>query len=100
MVRHVILWKLKESLSEEEKKKIAEGIKENLEALVGKVPGLVSLDIVTQAMASSNADVMLDSLLENEEALKDYQKHPEHVKAADTYVRPYTEVRMCIDYEK
>lgn len=100
MVRHVILWKLKESLSEEEKKKVAEGIKENLEALVGKVPGLVSLDIVTQAMASSNADVMLDSLLENEEALKDYQKHPEHVKAADTYVRPYTEVRMCIDYEK
>lgn len=100
MVRHVILWKLKESLSEEEKKKVAEGIKENLEALVGKVPGLVSLDIVTQALASSNADVMLDSLLENEEALKDYQKHPEHVKAADTYVRPYTEVRMCIDYEK
>lgn len=100
MVRHVILWKLKESLSEEEKKKVAEGIKENLEALAGKVPGLVSLDIVTQAMASSNADVMLDSLLENEEALKDYQKHPEHVKAADTYVRPYTEVRMCIDYEK
>lgn len=28
-----------------------------------------------------------------------YQKHPEHVKAADTYVRPYTEIRMCMDFE-
>ena len=43
---------------------------------------------------------MLDSLLEDEAALKGYQTHPEHIKAADTYVRPYTEVRMCLDYEK
>ncbi len=42
---------------------------------------------------------MLDSELENEDALKAYQVHPEHVKAADTYVRPYTETRMCMDYE-
>lgn len=100
MVHHVILWKLKESLTEQEKQRIAGDIKVNLEALVGKVPGLVSLDIVTNPMPSSNADVMLDSVLENGEALKGYQTHPEHVKAADTYVRPYTEVRMCIDYEK
>ena len=42
---------------------------------------------------------MLDSTLESEEALKGYQSHPGHVKVADTYVRPYTEVRMCMDYE-
>lgn len=100
MVHHVILWKLKESLPQEEKKRIAEDIRVNLEALVGKVPGLVSLAVVTNPMPSSNADVMLDSVLENGEALKGYQTHPEHVKAADTYVRPYTEVRMCMDYEK
>ena len=45
MVRHVILWKLKEELSEEEKKTISADIKKNLEALVGVVPGLVSLEI-------------------------------------------------------
>ena len=38
MVRHVILWKLKEELSEEEKKTISADIKKNLEALVGVVP--------------------------------------------------------------
>lgn len=100
MVHHVILWKLKETLSEEEKKKRAEDIKLNLEALAGKVPGLIRIEVVIQPLASSNADVMLDSVLEDEEALKGYQIHPEHVKAADTYVRPYTEVRMCMDYVK
>lgn len=42
---------------------------------------------------------MLDSTFENEEALKGYAVHPEHVKVADGKVRPYMEVRMCIDYE-
>lgn len=99
MVKHIILWKLKEDLSEQEKKDVMAGIKENLESLVGKVPGLTRVAVVTDKLASSNADVMLDSELESEEALKGYQSHPEHVKVADTYVRPYTEVRLCIDYE-
>lgn len=99
MVHHVILWKLKESLSVEGKKQVARGIKEHLEALVGTIPGLVSLKIIINEMESSSADVMLDSVLESREALAIYQKHPEHVHAADTYVRPYTEVRMCMDYE-
>lgn len=99
MVKHIILWKLKENLSEQEKKDVMAGIKENLESLVGKVPGLTRVAVITDKLASSNADVMLDSELESEEALKGYQSHPEHVKVADTYVRPYTEVRLCIDYE-
>lgn len=100
MVRHVILWKLKETSNKEEKKKIVEDMKANLEALVGVVPGLIRLDINVKPLASSNADVMLDSLLEDEEALKGYQVHPEHVKVADRYVRPYTDVRMCMDFEE
>lgn len=100
MVRHVILWKLKESLSEEEKRKVSADMKANLEDLVGKVPGLISLEVGIMPLASSNADVMLDSVLESEEALKGYAVHPDHVHVADTYVRPYTEIRMCLDYEK
>lgn len=100
MVRHVILWKLKKTFNDGEKKKIVEDMKANLEALVGVVPGLISLDVNIKPLASSNADVMLDSLLENEEALKGYQIHPEHVKVADGYVRPYTDVRMCMDVEE
>lgn len=100
MVRHLILWKLKESLTTDEKSQVLSDMKEQLEGLVGKVPGLVSLKVVINGMASSNADVMLDSVLENVDALNGYQKHPDHVEVANTYVRPFTEVRMCLDYEE
>jgi hypothetical protein len=42
---------------------------------------------------------MLDSTFESEEALKGYAVHPLHVEVADTYVRPYTKNRSCIDFE-
>ena len=100
MIRHIILWKLKESVTGENKEKVVADMKQHLQALVGVVPGLVSLQVVITPMESSNADVMLDSVLENEEALKGYQVHEEHVKVANTYVRPFTEVRMCMDYEE
>lgn len=99
MVRHVILWQLKDSLSAEEKASVKAGIKEHLESLVGVVPGLVSVDVHTEGLASSNVDVMLDCSLESEEALKGYAVHPAHVAVADTYVRPYTATRNCIDFE-
>lgn len=100
MVYHVILWKLKENLSAEEKTQVTERMQENLEGLVGKVPGLIRLKVIRDGLESSNADVMLDSVLESKEALKAYQIHPEHVNVANTYVRPFTEVRLCMDYEK
>ena len=100
MVRHLILWKLKESLTADEKHTVLLDMKEHLEGLVGRVPGLVSLKIVINEMESSNADVMLDSVLESEDALKGYQSHPDHVAVANTYVRPFTDVRMCLDYKE
>lgn len=100
MLKHVILWKLKSDMDEASKKKILADMKEHLEGLKGKIPGLMDIKIITEGLPSSNADVMLDSELEDEAALKGYQIHPEHVYVADTYVRPYTEVRMCMDYLK
>ena len=99
MVRHVILWQLKEEYNDEEKRKIKAGIKEGLEGLVGKVPGLVEVHVHTEGLASSNADLMLESVLENEEALKGYAVHPEHVAIANSKVRPYTMSRTCLDFE-
>ncbi len=96
MVKHIILWKLKEEHNTIE---IKQGIKQNLEALVGVVPGLLELQIQTDSLPSSNADVMLYSILESAEALQGYAVHPAHVHVADTYVRPYTATRMCLDFE-
>ncbi len=99
MVKHVILWTLKDELSSEEKAKIKKEIKEGLEGLKGKVPGLVDIKVYIDGLASSNADVLLDSTLESEEALKNYAIHPEHVAVADAKVRPYTKIRSCLDFE-
>ena len=99
MVKHIILWQLKDELSEEEKKDVMAGIKEGLEGLKGVVPGLLEIHVQTEKLESSNADVMLDSTLESEEALKGYAVHPAHVAVANGKVRPYTVLRTCLDYE-
>lgn len=99
MVKHIILWQLKDELSQEEKENVKMGIKEGLEALQGKIPGLLDIKVNINGLASSNADLMLDSSFESEEALKGYAIHPEHVAVADGKVRPYTKSRVCLDYE-
>lgn len=100
MVRHVILWKLNEELSAAEKQSVKEGIKSGLEGLLGKVPGLVEIKVhIDGRLDSSNADVMLDSVLVSPEALKVYAQHPEHLAIANGKVRPYTVLRTCLDYE-
>ena len=99
MVKHIILWQLKDELSAEEKKAVKVGIKEGLESLVGKVPGLKEVKVQIDCLESSNADVMLDSTLESAEALKGYAVHPEHVAVANGKVRPYTKNSVCMDFE-
>nr|WP_330361230.1 MULTISPECIES: DUF4298 domain-containing protein [unclassified Butyrivibrio] len=99
MVKHVILWTLKDELSAEEKMTIKQGIKEGLEGLKGKIPGIVDIKVNINGLESSNADLMLDSTFENVEALKGYSVHPEHVAVADSKVRPYTKIRSCLDFE-
>ena len=99
MVKHIILWTLKDEFSDDEKKNIKKGIKESLEALQGKIPGLLEIKVYTDGLASSNADLMLDSSFEDEAALKGYAVHPDHVAAADGKVRPYTATRSCLDFE-
>ena len=99
MVKHIILWKLRSELSAAEKKQRAIAIKQGLEGLQGQVPGLLSIHVQADGrLDSSNADVLLDCTLESEDALKAYAAHPAHVAVANEKVRPYTEVRICLDY--
>ena len=87
-------------MSDSEKESVKKGIKDGLEGLKGKIPGLIDIKVNTEGrLASSTADLMLDSIFENAEALKGYSKHPEHVAVADSKVRPYTASRSCLDFE-
>lgn len=98
MVNHIVMWKFKPEVKEEDKETIKKAMKENLCALVGKVPGLLTLEFVENPIKSSTHDIALVSTLEKEEDIAVYAKHPEHVHVADTYVRPYVTERACLDY--
>ena len=99
MVKHIILWTLKE-MSEDEKSKVKSDIKISLESLSGKISGLLDIKVVIEGrLETSNADLMLDSSFESFEALKAYAIHPKHVKVADEKVRPFTSSRSCLDFE-
>ena len=98
MIRHVILWILKEEYSDEEKSEIKQGITEGLEQLADQIPGIVEMKVHTQPLESSNCDVMLDSTFEDEKSLSRYSAHPLHVAVAMGKVRPYVKTRTCIEY--
>ena len=99
MVKHIILWNLKDELTVEEKAEIKMGIKEGLEGLQGKIEGLVDIKVNTGGLSSSTADLMLDSTFISEDALKFYASHPLHQDVANTKVRPFTKQRSCLDFE-
>ena len=81
-----------------EKEELKKAMEENLTALVGKIPGLLTLEFVACPFGSSTHDMALVSTFEKEEDISVYAKHPAHVAVADTYVRPFVTERACLDY--
>ena len=76
MVKHIILWQLKDELSAAEKAEIKANIKTGLEGLAGQIPGLVEVHVNINGLPSSNADLMLDTTFTDAAALKGYSTHP------------------------
>lgn len=98
MVKHIIIWTLKEEFKNDSEVKA--GIKNGLEGLQGQIPGLLDIRVIAEGLPTSNADVMLDSAFTDAEALAGYSVHPAHVKVANENVRPFTAVRSCLDFEE
>ena len=100
MIKHVILWQLKDGYSDIEKETILKNAKTALEGLLGKIEGLEYIKLNIVPLPSSNCDMMLDSAFTSIDALKAYQVHPDHVYAADNFIRPFTKSRLCLDFEE
>lgn len=97
MVRHIVAWSFKPGFSEQEKKEYAQRIKSELESLRNIIPGIVEIKVYTELLPSGNRDAVLNSLFESEQALADYQIHPEHKKTS-AFVGTVMENRVCLDY--
>lgn len=98
MVHHIVMWKFRPEVEEEKKPEIKAAMQENLTALVGKVPGLLTMEFVDAPLATSTHDIALVSTMEKAEDIEVYGSHPEHVAVADAYVRPFVTERACLDY--
>ena len=96
MVKHIIVWKLKDEI---DKQAVAHQIKIALEGLVGKIEGLVKMEINVNGLSSSSGDLSMDSDFESEQALRFYQIHPLHKEVANGIVRPNVCERLSFDYE-
>lgn len=99
MIYHIVMWKFKPEVEESKKPELKKAMAENLKALVGKVPGLLTVSFVEEPISSSTHDIALVTTFEKAEDIAVYAVHPEHVKVADELVRPYVKDRVCLDYE-
>ena len=97
MVKHFIIWKLKDTFTEEEKATARAEAKRRLESLNGKIDGMISIKVHIDRLSTSTGDMMLESYFEDEAALAGYQKNPLHLEAA-TFVRSVVAERLCLDF--
>jgi len=98
MIKHIVAWKLKDEAHGNDKETNAGIIKEKLEGLVGKIPGLLKAKVVKTVDNCKDFDVTLISRFESADALAGYQSNPLHQEVA-TFVRSVVDARACIDYE-
>ena len=99
MVRHVILWTLRSDLTDTEKKAVKATAKEQLERLYGVVPTLKSITVHVSPLATSNCDMMLETVFDHAAGLAEYAEHPVHRAVAKEYIAPYVAQRVCMDFE-
>lgn len=99
MIKHIVMWKMKDQAEGGSKADNIKKISVLLNNLVGVVPGLICVEVGENFSESpAAADLVLYSELESREALPIYQKHPEHVKAAQ-FIEAVTIDRQVVDYE-
>ena len=97
MVRHVVMFKLKEFDSVEEKVAKLEEIKAGLEALVNKIEVLISMKVGINANPAEEFDFVLESEFAEMAHVEIYAKHPEHVAVAQVIGAVKTG-RAAVDY--
>ncbi len=99
MVKHIVMWKLKESAHGNSKEVNAMMIKEKLEALNGRIGGLIRLEVgIDFSRTDSSFDVVLYSEFATSRDLDNYQGHPEH-KAVMPFIMEARSDRRVVDYE-
>ena len=98
MLKHIVMWKLKEHAEGAERAANAREMKRRLDECANIVPGMRTFEVIlAQPGLEANYDVVLYSEFENREALEAYVKHPTH-QALIPFIGAIREGRQCMDY--
>lgn len=99
MLKHIVMWRFVEGAGGKSRVQHAQYMKEHLEALVGVVPEIISMEVGVNNNPSESAyDAVLISIFEDAEALNRYKVHSAH-KAVAAYCKEVRELRADVDYE-
>lgn len=99
MVRHVVMFKLKEFASPAEKQAKLDEIKTKLEALIDKIDVLRKIEVKFNCNPDETWDLILITELDSLADVNTYANHPEHVAVAKGIIGPVKADRACVDYE-
>lgn len=98
MLKHIVMWQLKDHAHDADKAANAQHIKQRLEALKGRIDGLLHIEVgIDELHTDSSADVVLCAEFASLDALAQYQKHPEHL-AVVPFIVEASSTRMVVDY--
>lgn len=99
MLKHIVMWRLKDEAEGATKAENAQKMKEMLEALPAKVPGVITLEVgIDVVQAETSSDVCLYSEFNNLAEMDAYQAHPEHQKCV-AFIKQVVTERRAVDYD-
>ncbi len=99
MIKHLVIWQLKEHAHGQSAQQNAIQIKNMLESLRGKCTGLLKIEVGINCIEGlNNADLALYCEFEDQAALDFYQHYPEHV-AMKAFIGAARQQRMAVDYK-
>jgi hypothetical protein len=88
------MWNYAEGINKQE---VGKKVKSELEALKESISEIIEIKVHVNELSSSNMDILLDSLFENEDTMAAYKIHPEHIRVSD-YICSVLQNRTVIDY--
>ena len=99
MIRHIVLFKLKEFSSEQERNQALDDVLFNFRSLIGEIPQIREYTVQSDIVGSNNSfDVIINSTFDSLDDLKAYQDHPAHHYAVEQN-KKWSAIKAVLDYK-
>lgn len=98
MVKHIVLFKLREDVPAEQRLEAMRSFKAAIEALPERISCIRKVEVGLNVNPSEAWNIALYSEFDSLDDVKRYAVHPDHV-AAGKLLAEVKESRACVDYE-